>query len=41
MEDLFQMIAEKFSSKDAEEIEIYIACGCTVDDAIQRVLERE
>lgn len=37
MEELEAKISEEFTAEETEEIMAYIACGSSVDDAIQRM----
>lgn len=38
---LARQFEEEFNQKQIEEIFAYIGCGCSIDYAIQRVIEKE
>lgn len=41
MSEIINELFKEFTEDQALEISAYIICGCSVDDAIQRVLERD
>lgn len=40
MSEIIKELFDEFTEDDVLEISAYIICGCSVDDAIQRVIEK-